>query len=75
MSPSLKLHFDPNGKKMDMTLFNGMIGCLLYLIGSDLNIMLSVCLCARYQVDPKESHLSIVKRIMRYLRGTKFMVS
>jgi hypothetical protein len=29
--------------------------------------MLSVCMCARFQVDPKEVHLRIVKRIMRYL--------
>ena len=32
--------------------------------------MFSVCMCARYQANPKESHLSVVKRIMRYLLGT-----
>ena len=32
--------------------------------------MFSVCMCARYQACPKESHLSAVKRIMRYLIGT-----
>jgi hypothetical protein len=29
--------------------------------------MLSVCTCARFQADPKEVHLRVVKRIMRYL--------
>jgi hypothetical protein len=29
--------------------------------------MLSVCMCARFQDDPKEVHLRAVKRIMRYL--------
>jgi hypothetical protein len=29
--------------------------------------MLSVCLCARFQANPKEVHLRAVKRIMRYL--------
>jgi hypothetical protein len=29
--------------------------------------MLSVCMCARFQADPKEVHLRAVKRIMRYL--------
>jgi hypothetical protein len=29
--------------------------------------MLSVCMCARFQVDPKEAHLTAVKRILRYL--------
>jgi hypothetical protein len=29
--------------------------------------MLSVCMCARFQSDPKECHLVAVKRILRYL--------
>ena len=32
--------------------------------------MFSVCLCARFQADPRESHLIAVKRIFRYLIGT-----
>src|ERR1044072_9231327 len=47
-----------------------MIGSLLYLTASRLDIMLSVCLCARYQSCPKESHLVFVKRILKYLKGT-----
>ena len=35
------------------------------------DIMFSVCMCARYQSNPKESHLSAVKRIFRYLIGTQ----
>ena len=44
-----------------------MIGSLLYLCASWLDIMLFVCMCARFQADPKEVHLRAVKRIMRYL--------
>ena len=33
--------------------------------------MYSVCLCARFQANPKESHLNSIKRIFRYLKGTK----
>jgi hypothetical protein len=29
--------------------------------------MLLVCMCARFQTNPKEVHLRVVKRIMRYL--------
>jgi hypothetical protein len=29
--------------------------------------MLSVCMCVRFQADPKEAHLTVVKRILRYL--------
>ena len=32
--------------------------------------MFSVCMCARFQAKPKESHLSAVKRILRYLKHT-----
>jgi hypothetical protein len=44
-----------------------MIGSLLYLCASRPDIMLSVCMCARFQANPKEVHLRAVKRIMRYL--------
>jgi hypothetical protein len=47
-----------------------MIGSLLYLCASRLDIMLSVCMCARFQSDPKECHLVVVKKILRYLVST-----
>ncbi|GKE97593.1 hypothetical protein Tco_0020944 [Tanacetum coccineum] len=31
--------------------------------------MFAVCACARYQVNPKISHLYTVKKIFRYLKG------
>ncbi|KAK2369536.1 putative mitochondrial protein [Trifolium repens] len=34
------------------------------------DILYSVCLCARFQSDPREPHLTVVKRIFRYLKGT-----
>ena len=32
--------------------------------------MYSVCFCARFQSCPKESHLSVIKRILKYLKET-----
>ena len=32
--------------------------------------MSSVCLCARYRSNPKESHLKVVKNIIRYINKT-----
>nr|GEV79476.1 hypothetical protein [Tanacetum cinerariifolium] len=32
-------------------------------------IMLAVCACSRFQVQPKVSHMHAVKRIFRYLKG------
>ena len=70
MSISDKLHKDKMGKSVCQATYRGMIGSLLYLTASRPDIMFSVCLCARYQADPKESHLRAVKRIFRYLKGT-----
>ncbi|GJZ39172.1 putative ribonuclease H-like domain-containing protein, partial [Tanacetum coccineum] len=52
-----------------MKLYRSMIGSLMYLTASRLDIMFAVCACARFQVTPKASHLLAVKRIFRYLKG------
>ncbi|KAI3729523.1 hypothetical protein L6452_18183 [Arctium lappa] len=70
MAPPLTLSKDPSGKPVNVTAYRGMIGSLLYLTASRPDIMYSTCLCARYQSEPKESHLIAVKRIFRYLKGT-----
>ncbi|XP_058742170.1 secreted RxLR effector protein 161-like [Vicia villosa] len=61
---------DGNGKDVDIKRYRGMIGPLLYLTASRADILFSVCMCARYQSPPKESHLKVVKRVFRYLHGT-----
>jgi hypothetical protein len=61
------LDLDTGGKSVDQKVYRSMIGSLLYLCASRPDIMLSVCMCARFQSDPKEAHLRAVKRILRYL--------
>jgi hypothetical protein len=61
------LDLDTRGKSIDQKVYRSMIGSLLYLCASRPDIMLSVCMCARFQADPKEVYLRAVKRIMRYL--------
>jgi len=51
-------------------IYRGMIGPLLYLSVSRHNIMYSVCLCPRFQSNPRESHLKVVKKILQYPVGT-----
>ncbi|GJS07806.1 retrovirus-related pol polyprotein from transposon TNT 1-94 [Tanacetum coccineum] len=70
MSTETKLTRDEEGESVDNTKYRGMIGSLLYLMASTPNIMFSVCLCVRFQEDPKTSHLEAVKRIFRYIKGT-----
>jgi hypothetical protein len=61
------LDLNIEGKSIDQKVYQSMIGSLLYLCASKPDIMLSVCMCARFQANPKECHLRDVKRIMRYL--------
>nr|XP_016437691.1 PREDICTED: uncharacterized mitochondrial protein AtMg00810-like [Nicotiana tabacum] len=70
MSPSTSLDKDELGKSVDETKYRGMIGSFLYLTTSQPDIMFSVCKCARFQSAPKESHLTAIKKIIRYLIGT-----
>ncbi|WVZ81604.1 hypothetical protein U9M48_028959 [Paspalum notatum var. saurae] len=70
MSTNEHLDADVDGKPIDQSNYCSMIGSLLYLTASRPNIMFSVCLCARFQAAPKESHLTAVKSILRYLKHT-----
>ncbi|GAV78046.1 hypothetical protein CFOL_v3_21514 [Cephalotus follicularis] len=70
MSTSTKLDKDEKGKSVDQKLYRSMIGSLLYLTASRPDILLAVCLCARFQSDPKGSHIFAAKRIFKYLAYT-----
>jgi hypothetical protein len=69
---ALNGHLDCNEerKSVEQKVFRSMIGSLLYLYASRPDILLSVCMCARFQANPKECHLMAVKRIFRYLVHT-----
>ncbi|GJU28156.1 putative ribonuclease H-like domain-containing protein [Tanacetum coccineum] len=66
LKPLLK---DAEAEDVDVHLYRSMIGSLMYLTTSRPDIMFVVCACARFQVMPKVSHLHVVKRIFRYLKG------
>ncbi|GJU05994.1 putative ribonuclease H-like domain-containing protein [Tanacetum coccineum] len=54
---------DKEASDVDVHLYRSMIGSLMYLTASRPDIMFAVCACSRFQVTPKSSHLSAVKRI------------
>jgi len=73
MSTNCYLSADEVGTIVDQTKYRGLIGSLLYVTASRLDIMFVVCLCARFQSSLKESHLKAAKRILKYLKGTTFV--
>lgn len=70
MRTTLKLSKDISGESVDPSVYRTKIGSVLYLTASKHDIAFSVGTCARFQADPKESLLSAVKRIIRYVVGT-----
>ncbi|KAJ9552836.1 hypothetical protein OSB04_016881 [Centaurea solstitialis] len=70
MPRNFQLNADTSGKPVDQKTYRAIIGSLLYLTASRPDIVFSTGVCARFQCDPRDSHLSAVKRILRYLKGT-----
>ncbi|CAM8913061.1 unnamed protein product [Rhodiola kirilowii] len=66
----VKITKDEAGTSVDQTLYRSMIASLLYQKASRSDIAHAVGICARYQANPKESHLMNVKRIIKYVCGT-----
>ena len=69
-----KLSKNDDSKEVDQTTYRSMIGKLQYVVYIRLDITLVVGMVARFSANPKENHMMAVKRIMRYLKGTKNMV-
>ena len=68
ISQNVKLAIDLLGKSIDLSLYRSMIGSLLYLTASRLDISYNVGVCARYQANPKESHMIAFKRVIKYVK-------
>lgn len=73
MSTSCNFDKDEDEKPVEESKYRGMIGSIIYLITFCFDIMFVAFMCACFQASLKESHLSAVKRIMRYLSSTQHM--
>ena len=70
MVTSCKLSKDDDSLEVDHTMSRSMIGIMLYVTSARLYVMQVVGLVVRFQSPPKETHLTIVKIILKYLKGT-----
>ena len=68
---SLKLSKDDDGSIVDPMFLKRILGSLMYLSGTRLDIMYGVSMISIFMESPKESHWKESKRILRYVSGTK----
>ncbi|KAI5385008.1 hypothetical protein KIW84_071848 [Lathyrus oleraceus] len=59
------------GHESNQTLENEVpTGSIMYVIATRLDMMYVVCLISHYMANPREEHMQIAIRALRYLRGT-----
>lgn len=65
-----KLSKDYGFDKVDEGHYRRLIGCLMYLTATRLNIMFAASLLSRFMHCPSETHLKAAKRVLRDIKGT-----
>jgi hypothetical protein len=70
MSTAMSLGLDKDDEVVDKREYRSMIGSLLYLTTTRLDIQFTVGLCAHIQASLRSSHRTTVQRIFRYLKHT-----
>jgi hypothetical protein len=65
-----KLSKKDEGPTVDPTLYKSLVGSLLYLTTTRLDIMYATSLVSRFMESPKDSHWKMAKRILGYIAGT-----
>ena len=71
MVTGCNLSSNDESTKIHQPTYRSMIGSLLYLTSTRLDIMHAVGIVGRFQANPKETHLWAVKRFFKYLQGTQ----
>ena len=64
-----KLSKNDDSAEVNQIMYWSMIGKLQYVVYSRLDIAFSIGIVGRFSTNPRENHLMVVKRIMRYLKG------
>jgi hypothetical protein len=70
METDMKLLVDTSLEIVNVTLYRQMIGLLMYLMNTRLDICFVVNTLSQYLVDPRCVHLVFASHVMRYLKGT-----
>jgi len=71
METRLKLSKSSPEEKVNATEFRRVIGALRYLLHTRPDLAFSVGYLSRFMEDPREDHLTGMKRVLRYVAGTQ----
>ena len=61
---------DDESLEVDHTMYRSIIGSLLYVTSTRLDVMQVVGLVSIFQSTPKETHVAAIKIILKYIKGT-----
>nr|GEV03842.1 hypothetical protein [Tanacetum cinerariifolium] len=70
MEPNLKVDNDEGGEEIDSTEYRRLVGCLRYLTHTRPDLSYFVRIVSRFMEKLTTLHFQVVKRILRYIRGT-----
>jgi hypothetical protein len=70
MEERLKLTKTSTEAKVDATLYQSIVGGLRYLVHTRPDIAFAMGYVNRFMEDPREDHWAVVKRLLRYVKGT-----
>jgi len=66
IAPGVKLVRDEEGVKVDATMYKQLIGSLMYMTATRLDLMYVVCLLSKFMSTPTKLHLQVAKKVLRY---------
>lgn len=70
MELRLKLSKENSSPPVDPTYYRSIVGSLRYLVNTRLDLAFPVCMVSRTMQEPTTEHMTAVKQILRYIRGT-----
>ena len=65
-----KFYKEDGADNVDEAIYISLIGCLMYLTTTRLDIMHAISLLSRFVHCASEVHFKAIKRIVRYIKGT-----
>ncbi|KAM1485555.1 hypothetical protein TB1_036396 [Malus domestica] len=65
-----KLKKEDGSEPADASLYKSIVGSLLYLTATRLDLMFSASLLSRFMQNPSKIHMGTAKRVLRYVQGT-----